>query len=134
MAGRGHMNNERLEMTKYERELLCRIFCSDTLDYYDAKSELKTIRRWYKLATTPLDGRSFMKELETETREVGGTMYGSFVEAKAEAEAKYKRFPYLTRAECIAVIMYTGEVQRKFYKEYNEASRGGDWTPYKIYT
>ena len=115
-------------------ELQNRIFGSNTLEYYNAKSKLSTVKRWYNMVSTPFDGRRSMKLLEKEAEEVNGMYRSSFIEAKAQAETKYNIFPFLTHAECVVVIMYIGELQRSFYKEYNEACRDGIWEPYEVYT
>lgn len=61
-------------------------------------------------------------------------MYGSCRETEDKAKMKYEGFPFLTFAECVMVIMYRDEMERKFYKECNEASRDGKLKRCKVYT
>lgn len=102
-----------------------------TLRAYNADKDIDTIRTWHDLVKTPIDEGTAMRQLLLESceDEKNQVMCQTFVRAR-EAD---KCIPGLTRAECLAVTMYTAEFGG-FYREFNNASSYGVWDPYRVYT
>lgn len=105
------------------------------LECYDAKSQLSVIREWYNMIKSPLDKAQSIDQLLKEAKNTTGKPGSRMLEYLKRAMKSTKSELGLTRAECLAVLMYTDDNDaRAFFNEYNRASREGRWEPYRIYT
>lgn len=107
----------------------------NVLECYDANGELSVIRKWFNMITTPLDKAQSIDQLHKEAKNTTGKPGSRMLEYLQRATDSTKSEPGLTRAECLAVLMYTDDNDaRAFFNEYNKASRERKWEPYRIYT
>lgn len=104
------------------------------LRVYDADKEMDVIREWHDLVKDPIDEGTALRQLLIEACDEDNIknpriMCETFLAAKSANMC----VPGLTRAECVAVTMYTMEYNG-FYQEFNNASAYGVWAPYRVYT
>src|SRR6218665_2290222 len=94
------------------------------LECYDAKSQLSVIREWYNMIKSPLDKAQSIDQLLKEAKNTTRKQASRMFEYLKGATDSTKSEPGLTRAECLALLMYTdGNDARVFFNEYNRASR-----------
>lgn len=127
-----YIERKRENMTDHRRERFSpRHDCN--LRVYDADKEADVIREWHDLVKDPIDEETAMRQLLIEACDDDDkdlrVMCYTFLMAKSENLC----VPGLTKAECVAVTMYTIE-GNGFYRDFNNASAFGVWAPYRVYT